>query len=425
MTVRTLTSGRLMDTRIFTAKNLLTILLVSSVLFFTFYMRLNISSEFAYINVLFYLAIIGLTISLRGRLSVLGMGAWAVVGVMFLVTEINANTGLRDIVKFFFLYCAPLLVCQLRYGGRYDGGECARAIVRCVNFFVLISFGILILDLLTGSAVMTFLTSRFMPEMAEWVLPGAFERHASIWGHYLITAGFYMVFLFMNVAYAKVEGEYLLDVRLLYVVATVGILSTGGKTALVIYLVSIVWLNITGEHRVRNAIALTVFLLALYLLGVFDIVLMRFGAEDLSSGRNDATTMMLSRELPRLFTGYGENFTSHAASLIGSFNTSLFSEYSLLALCYKFGLAYVALACLLVLRPFFSAARRTGKWNIVLMGIASLAYFSTFNGLMTLPDTWNMLALFAIMANLLESETSKNCLSSKTKSPRTFRGKLA
>ncbi|MFU0811234.1 MAG: hypothetical protein ACFWTL_06220 [Atopobium sp.] len=42
MTVRMLTSERLMDTRIFTAKNLLTILLVSSVLFFTLYMRLNL-----------------------------------------------------------------------------------------------------------------------------------------------------------------------------------------------------------------------------------------------------------------------------------------------------------------------------------------------------------------------------------------------
>lgn len=81
MAVRMLTSGRLMDTRIFTAKNLLTILLVSAVLFFTFYMRLNISSEFAYINVLFYLAIIGLTISMRGRLSVLGMGTWAILVV--------------------------------------------------------------------------------------------------------------------------------------------------------------------------------------------------------------------------------------------------------------------------------------------------------------------------------------------------------
>lgn len=401
MVDRRLASGGILNARIFTVKNLVSVLLVASVLLFTFYMRLNISSELAYINVFFYLAVIVLASSLKSSFKALGATLWVLVVCIFSITEISAGVGWRDILKFFFLYCAPLLVCQLQYEGKYEARGCARTLIEVVNFFVIVVFVILVLDLMSGSAVMNFLASRLMPGIVFWIQPGVFDRHASIWGQYLVTAGFYMVFLFMNVAYAKVEGEYLIDVRLLYAVATIGVLSTGGKTALVIYLVSIVWLNITGEHRMRNAVVLTTFLLALYFLGAFDIALERFGAEDLSSGRNNSTVMMLSQELPGLFSGYGENFSNHAIALIGYDNAAMFSEYSLLALAYKFGLVFVALSCFLMLKSFFAAAYRTRQWAPALMGVASLAYFASFNGLLVLPDTWNMLALYALVTNLL------------------------
>lgn len=415
MVDKRLASGSILSARILTVKNLASVLLVASVLLFTFYMRLNISSELAYINVLFYLALIVLAISLKGSFNTLGTVLWVIGVCIFFVTEILAGVDWHGILKFFFLYCAPLLVCQMQFEGRDEVCNCVRTLIRGVNFFVLMVFAILVFDLVSGSAVIGFLASHFMPDMVGWIQSGVFERHASIWGHYLITAGFYIVFLFMNVAYAKIEGKYLIDVRLLYVVATIGVLSTGGKTALVVYLVSIVWLNTTGEHRIRNAVALTAFLLMLYFFGAFDIVLGRFGAEDLSSGRNDSAAMMFSQELPGLFSGYGENFTNRAIVLIGYGNAAMFSEYSLLALSYKFGFVFVVLVCFLALRPFFSAARRIRQWGLAFMGVASLAYFSSFNGLLVLPDTWNMLALFALTVNLLSADKAI-----KAHNPSTF-----
>lgn len=395
---------------LFTVRNLLLLVLVGSVVAFTFYARMNISSELAYINFPFYLALALLAFRFHGKAGVPNAVLWAVAACVFLFTEVFAGVGWKDILKFFFLYCAPLLACQLSFG-RGSAKGFARTIIRLFNVGVLLVFFILVLDLISGSAVMGFLTSKFMPEMTSWVSAGLFERHASIWGHYLITAGFYIVFLFVNVAYAKVGGEYLIDVRLLYVVATLGVLSTGGKTALVIYLVSIVWINLTSRHGVRNAVVLTVFLLALYYLGAFDIVLERFGADDLSSGRNDSTRAMFSAELPSLIGGYGERFSAHAASLIGIDYASMFAEYSLLALCYKFGIVYVALACVLLLWPAFSVARATGNWTIAFMGVLALVYFSTFNGLVTIPDTYLLMALFGICCNSLNQRGP--CLSRK------------
>lgn len=405
MSGRAQIKNTILNTPLLTARNLLLLVLVASVVIFTFYARMNISSELAYIDVPFYLALALLAFRFHGRAEVPNAVLWVLAACVLLVTEIFAGVGWKDILKFFFLYCAPLLACQLSLG-RGGAKGFARAIIRIFNAGVLLVFSILVLDMLSGSAVMGFIASKFMPDMAGWVSTGLFERHASIWGHYLITAGFYIVFLFVNVAYAKVEGEYLIDVRLLYVVATLGVLSTGGKTALVIYLISIVWINLTSQHGIRNALFLTVFLLVLYYLGAFDIVLERFGAEDLSSGRNDSTRAMFAAELPRFIGGYGERFTAYAVSLIGRDYASMFAEYSLLALCYKFGIAYVVLACILLLWPAFSLARSTGNWIIAFMGVMALAYFSTFNGLVTIPDTYLLLAVFGICCNSLNHRSA-------------------
>lgn len=390
----------ILNAPLFTVRNLLLLILVGSVVVFPFYARMNISAELAYINVPFYLALILLAFRFRGNAAIPNVAVWAIAAGVFLLTEVSAGVGWRDILKFFFLYCAPLLACQLSFG-RSGAKGFACTIIKIFNAGVLLVFLILVLDCFTGSAVMSFLAAHFLPDMAVWVSPDLFERHASIWGHYLITAGFYIVFLFVNVAYAKIEGVYLIDVRLLYIVATLGVLSTGGKTALVIYLISVVWINVASKNGARNAIVITFFLLALYFLGAFDIVLNRFGADDLSSGRNDSTQAMLAVEKPKLVSGYGENFNAYASSLIGVDRMAMFSEYSLLALCYKFGVVYVVLMCALLLWPAFSVARATGKWIIAFMAVMALVYYSTFNGLVGVPDTYLTMVVFGLSLNSL------------------------
>lgn len=393
----------ILNTPLFTVRNLLVLVLVGSVVAFTFYARTNISSELAYINLPFYLALIFLVFRFHGNVALPNAAVWVIAVSIFFLTEVSAGVGWRDILKFFFLYCAPLLACQIGFT-RNSAKGLARTIIRIFNAGVLLVFFILVLDCLSGSAVMSFLTTRFMPDMVVWVSPDLLERHASIWGHYLITAGFYIMFLFVNVAYAKIEGDYLMDVRLLYVVATLGVLSTGGKTALVIYLVSVVWINVASKNGARNAVAVTFFLLALYFLGAFDIVLDRFGADDLSSGRNDSTQAMFAVEEPRLMGGYGETFMASASSLVGVDSAAMFSEYSLLALCYKFGIVYVILMCVLLLWPAFSTARATGKWIIAFMAVMILAYYSTFNGLIGVPDTYLAMVIFSLSLNSLKSD---------------------
>ena len=391
-----------LNTPVFTTQNMLLFLLVASVFSFTFYVRHGLSSQLAYINLPFYFAVMLLMLKYRGCVSIVGCFMWAVLAVMFFVIEMAAGTGFSSIMQFFFLYCAPLLVCQFVFGDNPRKKlTMARAIITLVNFFTLIVFLILVVDMFTGSVVMRFLTTNILTEMASWVPSEAFERHPSIWGHYLITAGFYLAFYYMNVAYAKVSGSWIMDVRLVYVIATVGILSTGGKTAILIYFISIVWLNLAEKNKLRNAIAITVLLLALYGIGLFDIVLDRFGAEDLSSGRNEAVEMVLSVELPRLFWGYGESFSSYMTSFVTSYTVAIFSEYSFLALAFKFGVVFVVLMVILLLRPCFAAAFVTRKWSLALMGSLLVLYFSTFNAFSAIPDSYLVCSLFALVTSLL------------------------
>ena len=392
----------ILNMQLFTVRNLLLFILIGSVVVFTFYVRMNISPVLAYINMPFYLALVLLVFLFHGKVGVPNAVLWALSVCMFLFAEVSAGAEWKHILKFFFLYCAPLLACQLSFDcGGTKGLACT--IIRIFNAGVLLVFSILMLDCLSGSAVMSFLVTHFMPDMAVWVLPDLFERHASIWGHYLITAGFYLVFLFINVAYAKIEGDYLIDVRLLYAVATLGVLSTGGKAALVVYLMSVVLINVVSKNGARNLVVIVFFLLLLYLFGAFDIVLDRFGADDLSSGRNGSTQAMLAVEKPKLIGGYGENFTAYASALIGEGSTAMFSEYSLLALCYKFGIVYVVLMCVLLLWPAFSTARATGKWIIAVMAVMLLVYYSTFNGLVGVPDTYLTMVVFSLIVNSLKS----------------------
>lgn len=392
----------ILNAPVLTVRNFLLFLLVASVFLTAFYVRQAVSSQLAYIDLPFYLAIMLLMAKYHGKLSLAGTLLWTVLAALFLIIELSSGTGFAATVKFFFLYCAPVLVCQVVFGFNTDEGRAfAGTIVKAVNVFTLLVFFILLMDMLTGSAVMRFLTTRLFNELAPWVPSSVFQRHPSIWGHYLMTAGYYLAFFYLNVAYARVTNSWLLDQRLIYVVATVGIISTGGKTVFVIYLVSLIWLNLTGRHGVRNAIALTTFLLLLYWMGLFDIVLERFGATDLSSGRNDAVDAVFSVELPQLFWGYGEGFSSYMAAKVSAFTVEIFSEYSLLSLAFKFGVVFVVLMVVLMLRAPVMAACCSGKWSLAFMGVLLVFYFSTFNAFNGIPDSYLLCSLYAIVVSML------------------------
>ena len=174
----------------FTTVNVAIVLLVCSMLVFTFYFRMNISSMLAYINALFYLSIVVLAIKCRASFNGPFTILWLFCALIFTITDYCAGVGPTDIVKFFFMSCAPLLFVQIDSWKSVDTAQAARVLVRAVNCCVFIVFAVLVIDLVTGSAAMRALTANFLPEMTDWVESGVFDRHASIWGHYLSTSSF-------------------------------------------------------------------------------------------------------------------------------------------------------------------------------------------------------------------------------------------
>lgn len=393
------------DTRIFTYERFLALLLIVSVFVTTFYFRDNISSLYTYLNLPFYIALVLVVIHYDGRLDVTMSMLWLLMSCLFLFAELQAGTSITDAVQYFVLYCFPLLFIQFSMGADPSKKKFfAMLCIQLINVVTGIVFIILLADLATGSAVMRYIAVNIMPGLSTWIEGGIMSRHASIWGHYLLTAGFYLTFYYLNIAYQKIYGSWLINVWLLYGIASIGILSTGGKTALVIYLVSVVWLTLTGRHRIRDAVLLTIFFLVLYALGAFDVVLDRFGAQDLSSGRNDAIAAIFSAESPRLLTGYGENFMRHMSAYVTPTVVAVASEYSFVALAYKFGILFVLLMIILFLYRPFRISRTTGHWTTFFMTAMLVFYFTTFNAFAVSPDAYSLVVLFVLITVLCEQE---------------------
>lgn len=392
---------------ILTVRNINLLLLVASVFFFTNSVRRWISPALANFDVFFYLAVVVLVLRYGGKIRLTLVAFWSASVAVVIVTNLVAGVETRKIFWALITYCLPVLICQLRFSRKINFSQSTDVIIRCVNFFVCCVFGILLLDFVTGSAVMKLITSSALTDLADWAGTG---RRVSIWGHYLTTAIFYLAFYYLNVAYARTRGRYLMSAWLVYLITTVGILSTGGKTALVVFLISAVWINMMGRHRFRNALAFTLLILALYFLGAFDVVLDRFGASDPSGGRYDSLVAMLSRDPLRLFSNYGERFTEYSTSQVGSFYGLVVMEYSPVGLAYKYGILFMIEEYALLLIPVVSASRRSCNWTFLLGMAGLLVCMSSYNGLVYICDTFLLLAIYVFTVGMLAENSSQETL---------------
>lgn len=390
---------------ILTVRNLTLLLFVASVFLFSNSVRRWISPNLANFDVLFYLAVLVLVLRYRGRVSLGALTVWCASVVIVVTTNLVAGVETRKILWALVTYCLPVLVCQLRFSRRIDFARSTDLIMRCVNFIVCCVFVILLLDLASGSAVMKLVSSVALTDLSEWAGTG---RRVSIWGHYLTTAIFYLAFYYLNVAYARVRGRYRMPAWLVYIIATVGILSTGGKTALVVFLISVIWINMSGRHRFRNSLIFTVLLLFLYSLGAFDVVLARFGAVDPSGGRNESLVAMLSRDPLRLFSSYGERFTEYSTAQVGSFQGLVVMEYSPVGLAYKYGIIFTIVEYALLLAPVIATSRRSHNWVFLLGMVGLMICMSSYNGLVYICDTYLLLAIYIFTVGMLAEKPARD-----------------
>ena len=392
---------------ILTVRNLSLLLLVASVFFLTNSIRRWISPDLANFDAFFYLAVVVLVLRYHGKTRFVPFAIWIASVVVVIVTNFVAGVEIRKILWALVTYCLPVLVCQLQFNRKINFAQSTDVIIRCVNFFVCCVFAILLLDFATGSAVMKLIASSALTDLGEWAGTG---RRISIWGHYLTTAICYLAFFYLNVVYARAKGRYLMPAWLVYFITTVGILSTGGKTALVVFLISVIWLNMAGHHRFRNALAFTLLILALYFLGAFDVVLDRFGASDPSGGRYDSLVAMLSRDPLRLFSSYGERFTEYSTSQVGSFYGLVVMEYSPVGLAYKYGILFTIAEYALLLAPVISASRRSYNWTFILGMVGLLVCMSSYNGLVYICDTYLLLAIYVFTVGMLAEDSAQEML---------------
>ena len=394
-----------------TRRNLGIFLLVGSLFIFPFYARDNVSTLFGAFNVVYYIG--WALLVAESKLYSEGKTKYlvAILIAHFLTMELLNSAGLFDSIRYFLYNYLPLFVviCHISSRGTEYSRELGASLLNTFNFFTISLFVILVLDLLTGSRVTYWLIRAFEPAILGWINVGLATRHVSIIGHYLITSSVYLAFFLLNVAYYKLnKGKGLIDLWVVYLVSTVGILSTASKTPLVLLLVSMVLTSTIGKNKGRLAAIMIVVLLVAYEIGFFDYIIERFGEQDITSGRNEALLNVWEFEgAPHLLYGYGSTLQKAIAPLVSRYDVSTMQEYPYIAVAYKYGTIH---AVLLLFVQFFvpvSLAIKEGRTDVAFLPIILAADFGTFNGYLAIPDACMISSLFVLILSLLLSRDNE------------------
>lgn len=384
--------------------------LICSLFLTCFYMRIKFMGSLANVNYLFYLSFLLLVIRGRGiRLNGKGISLLGIMVIHAAIINISNGISLKQIIYSTVMYFLPLMVLMFEFNSNsVFTKNLLSKLLKYFNFFVYIIFGIYIVDTLTNFAIMKFLTSTVIPGISNWVpnSAGIFSyRFASFMGHYLMNALIYNMFYLLNMCYTRTHGKSIVSTKIVMAISMIGVLSTGSKTGIFIFLVSLFWFNLKGEKRTRNFIMLIICIISAYYIGLFDLVFSRLSNESLTTGRNEVWTMIFAqKELElRFFTGYGESIDSILTNLVGSWHTAIAKEYPFLILIYKFGIINViGMVYFIVIKPCIKAIKN-GNSCIAFSIFMIFVEMNMFNAYLVLTDAVLLFLLFIMILKLMDS----------------------
>ena len=201
-------------------------------------------------------------------------------------------------------------------------------------------------------------------------------RSVSWMGHPLYSAQIYIMFYGFSYLYAKENNKK--ESIWHWVIAVVGVLTTGSKSALVIILFLYIFLHL----KLRKALYVlggAIVLWVAYELGLLDVVLGRFlegiAQGDLSTGRNEAFLKLFSVGSYRFLFFCGQPFESGNLLFVSSL------EYPILMVAYMYGiLVSIIMSVLMFIRPMIKSVFLKTKDYLWVMG-AIILDVNLYNGL--------------------------------------------
>ncbi|WP_455720068.1 hypothetical protein [Agathobacter sp.] len=375
------------------------VLMVLSIFVFGYTIRVATVSSLQYISILFFM----------GLICIFYLSGWqvnkkrAVLFLVFLVTTIASDlingVSFHQWMLYFFMNTFSLLIFVIDDSKiRLNKKEISR-VISVYNFFVYLIFAIYVVDLITGSMIMRFLSSHWLTSIVTWVPKGysLFQsRYASYLGHYLFTDIIYLGFYILNVIYKRAFDEENIKPLVFYIISVIGVISTGSKTGLLALLLMLILFNI---KKLKYMILLCGGTLVLYFAGFFNILFSRLSTEEFSTGRFGAwqTLFQLNVLKPHLFYGVGDDFFAYINRYIDYGTAGIATEFPILCMFFKVGiLGFLAYLGLMLINPLRTLCRRKSWDGMICTGLLFFA-IAAYNGLFAYPDTQIVYSIVVIL----------------------------
>lgn len=250
-----------------------------------------------------------------------------------------------------------------------------------------------ILDYMSGGSIQTYFANKlYEPGLAELVYREkdlGIYRYYSFIGHPLTNAWYMLLFYLFNSLYKRSFNKMLLNEYLLIVIAFVGLLLSGSRTALVIGLFMFAFLN-SYKHKLAIFSYLSILCAGLLSSSLFQKnLLQRFmvnvASGNISGGRNEALMWVLKGFVkpPHFIIGGGIS-SSYLITANMDFIKSF--EYPIIMLAYDIGILSTFLIYLSILFIPFLIFLRNRTYDIMIFFTLVTLYINGFNSMASYTD---------------------------------------
>ncbi|MDK2586343.1 hypothetical protein QOZ83_10760 [Romboutsia sedimentorum] len=387
-------------------------IILFSILLFGYTIRSSIFySVFGYMNIIFYIC---MSIILLRWVKYINFNI-IIVAIIFsciVYVDILTCSTFEKFITSILTFVLPLLLFCVDYKRIVKNKE--RFIyksIKILNFFVLVIFCYMIVDLFSG-CLLTKTLSIIFPKLIEYIPndTGFLQfRSVSYLGHELYTKHFILVFYILNMLYLRITFKALMNIMFVHIISIIGMALSGSKLGILILLFLIICFNFKSKNRFINFILIFIGLLIINFLGVFDFVINRFTTTTLTTGRFLAWDM-ISETLPniKLLGGSGENLTANLLETFNQTQVTAALEYPFRTWLYRYGFIPTILILYELYFKLFYKFIKSKNMIFIISYFVIIVETSAFNQLVYNPDfciaiiMWNI--ILDCMFNLYQAK---------------------
>lgn len=385
-------------------------LMILSVFVFGYTIRVSTIPAFQYISVLFLIGMCILLQKYYKNISIKKLALWMVFLMSTFLSDIINDVSLHQWGMYFFMNTVSLLVLTVDNRAMFLEQKEIKKLIHIYNKFVYLIFFIYLVDLLTGSLIMRTLADNWLTCIANWVPRGKSlftSRYASYLGHYLFTDAIYIGYYILSAFYKYSFFDEAENPIVMHIVASIGVISTGSKTGLLILAVLLIVFNI---KKIKYMIALIVGTFGLYFAGFFNILLERLSTEEFSTGRFGAWRTLFDMKAMKvqLFYGVGDDFFEYIHRYVDFGTAGIATEFPVLCILFKVGIiGFIAYIALTLLIPGYEFLTKRNFYGMTCM-VAYFFLIAMYNGLIAYPDTQIVYIIVLVLVQLMSKAANKS-----------------